>query len=338
MGEEGRREEEKIASDFFRIKRRLLAGSQGNGCRDSADGSCPHRRGILRFKGTIGSKFPQHPFPFIKLDPAFTHWTTPALCFLGTFCLWSVVQAKPLDVIGDDDASNTEYTNNGWVSDKGDGSGFKKWSLQTKTGEGGNSHAGFYIASADAKPDLNGIAMRGKAFGMFANGTAFEAASAAFRPFDKPLKVGQSFSFLMEHGQMVKKFDTDVAGGGSCGLTLRTSNDATGVDDYNKDVRFEIGYYKNDSGDAYNVYDGDGMKKLDVPFTDAGLAITFTLITEDTYDLEVTTLSNRQTVKLAGRKLNGTAGAPITSFCIFDRNGETDDVYFNGFQILQPPQ
>ena len=176
--------------------------------------------------------------------------------------------------------------------------------------------------------------MRGKAFGLYANGTAFEAA-AAFRSFDKPLKVGQSFSFLMEHGQIVKKFDTDAAGGGSCGLTLRTSANVSGAEDYNKDVRFEIGYYKNDAGDGYNVYDGDGMKKLDVPFTDAGLAITFTLVTEDTYNLEVTTLANKQTVKLTGRKLNGAKGAAITSFCIFDRNSETNDVYFNGFQILQ---
>ena len=172
---------------------------------------------------------------------------------------------------------------------------------------------------------------------MYANGTAFEAA-AAFRAFDKPLKVGQSFSFMMEHGQIVKKFDTDAPGGGSCGLTLRTSNDVSGSDDYNKDVRFEIGYYKTDSEEGYNVYDGDGVKKLDVPFTDAGLAITFTLVTADTYDLEVTTLANKQTVKLSGRKLNGSDGTPITSFCLFDRNCETNDVYFNGFQILQKPE
>ena len=264
-------------------------------------------------------------------------WKFPVLCLFGTLCFWSGSHARPLDVVGDDDASKTEYSNSGWNSEKSDGSGFGKWTLRTTTGEGGNSNAGFYIASADAKQDLNGVVMRGKAFGMYANGTAFEAA-AAFRNFDKPLKVGQSFSFLMEHGQIVKKFDKDAPGGGSCGLTLRAANTVGGAEDYNKDVRFEVGYYKNDAGGGYNVYDGDGVKKLDVPFTDAGLAITFTLVTSDIYDLEVTTLANKQTVKLAGRKLNGITGASITSFCLFDRNGETNDVYFNGFQILQKPE
>ena len=264
-------------------------------------------------------------------------WKTSALSLLGTLCLWSVAHAKPLDVVGDDDASKTEYSNSGWNSDKSDGSGFGKWTLRTATGGGGNSNAGFYIANADAKPDLNGVAMRGKAFGMYANGTAFEAATA-FRNFDKPLQVGQSFSFLMEHGQIVKKFDTDAAGGGSCGLTLRTENNVSSSDDYNKDVRFEVGYYKTDSGAGYNVYDGGGVKKLDVPFTDAGLSFTFTLVSADTYDLEVTTLADKKTVKVAGRKLNGSGGAAITSFCLFDRNCETDDVYFNGFQLLQKPE
>ena len=49
-------------------------------------------------------------------------------------------------------------------------------------------------------------------------------------------------------------------------------------------------------------------------------------------------LGSKQMVHLAGRHLAGTAGAPIASFCLFDRNGETNDAYFNGFQILQAPQ
>lgn len=254
--------------------------------------------------------------------------TAASLCFAGQ------LQAKPQDVIGDDDASR--YVNSGWNSDKGDGTGFGPWELRATTAKEQNSHAGFYIASADAKPDLQNAAIRGKAFGMYANGVSFEAA-AAFRAFDKPLLPGQSFSWIMENGEIVKKFDVDTdTDGGSLGLTLRTGNANSDAGEYNVGVRFEIGYYKK--ANAYILYDADGMKKLDVPFTDAGLAITFTLVTPDTYNLEITSLADKKTVKLNGRKLGGTLGDPIASFCLFDRNGESNDVYFNGFQILQAPE
>lgn len=257
----------------------------------------------------------------------------PLVCLLGLSL--TPLHAKPLDIVGEDDASNSEY-NTGWADNKGDGTGFAKWTLRATTdGTAANSHAGFYIASSGEKTDLNGVAMRGKAFGMYANGTAFEEA-VAFRNFSTPLKVGQSFSFMMEHGEIVKKFDTDATGSGSLGLTLRATTTAGNTGDYNNGVRFEIGYYQDAKG--YVLYDNDGMKKLDIPFTDAGLAFTFTLATADTYNLEITTLADHKTTKLTGRKLGGTAGAPLTSFCVFDRNGETNDVYFNGFQILQPAQ
>lgn len=245
--------------------------------------------------------------------------------------LAAVVSAKPLDVVGDDDASR--YVGSGWSTGKSDGTGFGRWVMQTIT-TGGDSHAGSYVADAGEKPDLNAVAIRGKAFGLYANGTGFEE-STAFRAFDKPLQVGQSFSFLMEHGEFVKKSDTDP-GGGSVGITLREGNATGSAEDYNKGMRFEFGYYQKEK--KYIIYDGDGTMSLDIPFTDAGLAVTFTLVTPDTYNLEITTMADKKTMRLNGKKLGGTPGASIGSFCLFDRNGETNDLYFNGFQILQAPE
>ena len=249
------------------------------------------------------------------------------------FCASFAAVCAPLDIVSQDDASQEEYKP-GWSSGKNGGNGFGKWNLLTKTGSGEHSHAGFYVANTSDKSDLNGVADDGKAFGMYANGTAFEVA-AAFRGFDRPLQVGQSFSILMEHGQFVKKFDTDSSEAGSCGLTLLKDAGATSTDDYNKGARFEFGYYQGEAG--YAVSDGDGKKKLDIPFTDAGLAVTLTLLTTDTYNLEVTVLSSKKTYHFDGRKLAGKAGDPVAGFCLFDRNGETYDVYFNGFQVLQKP-
>lgn len=242
--------------------------------------------------------------------------------------------AAPQDVVSQDDASMGDYRS-GWESDKGGGNGFGKWNLQVKQASEGESHAGFFTATPSQNKDLNGIVIGGKAFGCFANGTDYEA-TAAFRSFDRPLQVNQSFSFQMEGGQFVRKFETDSGDGGSYGVTLLNDvSGTTGTDDYNKGVRFEFGYYQEDG--AYLVYDGDGKKKLDVPFTDAGLSATVTLTGPDTYNLEVTTLTNKKTFRFEKRKLGGTAGSKIGGFCLFDRNGETNDVFFNGLQVLQKP-
>ena len=249
-------------------------------------------------------------------------------------CASFAAVCAPVEIISQDDASQEDYKP-GWSSGKNGGNGFGKWNLQAQTGSGEHSHAGFYVASTSDKSDLNGIAEDGKAFGEYANGTAFEVA-AAFRAFDRPLQVGQSFSILMEHGQFVRKFGTDSPETGSCGLTLlKDAGAATSTDDYNKGSRFEFGYFQAEA--AYVIYDGDGKTKLDIPFTDAGLAVSVTLLTADTYNLEVTVLSPKKTYHFDGRKLAGTSGDPIGGFCLFDRNGETYDVFFNGFQVLQKP-
>ena len=258
---------------------------------------------------------------------------TILVCALALVCSLTHSWAKPLTVIGEDSADQGDY-NSGWQSNTGGAAGFGKWTMQTATEPGVNSNAGFYIAGTGDKQDLKGAAINGKAFGMYANGVAFEVATA-YRPFEKPLKVGQSFSFLMEHGEIAKKFDADAPNAsGSIGLTLRSTTDSASADQYNKDARFEIGYYQQ--GATYTIYDGDGTKNLDIPVSAGALSVTFTLVTADTYDLEVTIVSSKETSHLNGRKLGGTPAAPISSFCLFDRNGETNDAYFNGFQLLQP--
>ncbi len=255
---------------------------------------------------------------------SFAFYLIAVACFLP-----SATWAKPLDMVGEDTASSYESN---WSTGTGDGSGFGKWAMQTTTTPNANSHAGFYVASTSDKSDLKGAAQNGKAFGLYANGIGFECATA-FRAFDEPLQIDQSFSFLMEHGDIVKKFDEDASGHGSIGLTLRASTVSSGTDDYNKEVRFEIGYYKE--GSVYKIYDGEGNKELDIPLSAGALAVTFTLVSADTYNLEVTVVATKETTRLKGRKLGGTIGVPLTSFCLFDRNGEANDAYFNGFQILQ---
>jgi hypothetical protein len=239
------------------------------------------------------------------------------------------VFAEPT-TIAQDDANQAAYGGQ-WDNSKNGGNGFGSWTL-TSEGNDNDRHAGFFIADTKNNPDLNGIQKGDKAFGMFANGSGFEQA-VAYRGFEKPLQTGDSFSFMIENGQFEKKFDKDDPTPGSIGIVLRSSNANSSVADYNKDARFEFGYYQGKSN--YQIYDGTGGDKTDsgVPFSDDGISATVTVTGPDTYDLEIQTMKDKNVIKLPGRKFSGSG--PIQSLSLFDRNGEKYDAFFNQFQVAR---
>jgi hypothetical protein len=230
------------------------------------------------------------------------------------------------DIIAEDDASQSAY-GGGWDNSKNGGHGFGNWTLTTE-GNDSESHSGFYIADTKGNADLNGVVKNDKAFGVFANGSGFEQA-VGYRAFQKPLQVGDSFSFMMENGIFQKKFDKDDPTPGSIGLTLRSGNANSSVADYNKDAIFEFGYYQGKSN--YQIYDGTENTDSGVAFVDSGISVTVTITGPDTYDLEIETMNDKKVIKLPGRKLKNSS--PIESLAIFDRNGERYDAFFNQFQI-----
>jgi len=254
----------------------------------------------------------------------------PALSL--AICTFAPLRAQADDraILAEDDASQSSY-NDGWKTDSGGGSGFGNWTLRSASKQGAQSHAGFYTATKGQNPDLQGAAIRDKSFGLYANGEDYEIATA-FRPLKKPLAVGQTFSFLLEHGRFEKKFENGDPTGGSIGITLRSGNSSSDCDDYNKHARFEFGCYQGK--DTYQIYDGSNKQDTGVPVTSGGLSISLTLLTADTYEVEITTLADHKTVTLKDRRFGGDAGTKIESFCVFDRNSEKYDAYFNGFQII----
>jgi hypothetical protein len=233
-------------------------------------------------------------------------------------------------VIAEDDASQSAY-GGGWDNSKNGGSGFSNWTLTTE-GNDNDRHSGFFLADTKNNQDLNGIAKNEKAFGTYANGAGFEQA-VAYRAFEKPLQVGDSFSFMMEDGPFEKKFDKDDPTPGSVGIVLRSSNANSSVADYNKDAVFEFGHYQGKGN--YQIFDGSGAEKTDtgIPTVDSGISVTITLTGPDTYDLEVQTLKDKNVIKLPGRKLSN--AGPIQSMAIFNRNGEKYDAFFNQFQVTR---
>jgi hypothetical protein len=159
-------------------------------------------------------------------------------------------------------------------------------------------------------------------------GSGFEQA-VAYRAFEKPLQIGDSFSFMMENGPIEKKTEKDDPTPGSIGLVLRSSNANASVADYNKDAVFEFEFYQGKSN--YQIYDGSGADNSDsgIPFVDSGISVTITLTGADMYDLEIQVLKDKTVKKLPGRKL--TSANPIQSMAIFDRNGEKYDAFVRGF-------
>ena len=246
---------------------------------------------------------------------------------LSALCAISATAADHM-ILAEDDASDAAYKD-GWKNDAG-GIGFGSWTFQTLATPNTQSYAGTFIADPAHNGDLKGVALHDKAFGLFANGIAFEIADA-FRSFKKPLAVGQTFSILIGHGELVKKFEQDDPAPGSIGFTLRTGTASGAVEDYNKGARFEFGCYADKK--TYQIYDGEEQHDTGIPLTSGGLSISVTLVTPDTYDLEVTTLATKGKTTLSGRKLGGEAAGKVESFCIFNRNGEKDDAFFNGFQV-----
>ena len=224
-----------------------------------------------------------------------------------------------------DNASQSAY-NGGW-NESGGGSGFGDWKFLEYHGAN-DSFAGHFLADTGANPEASSVASGGKAFGLYANGPEFEVATAT-RAFSTPLTGGGDFSFQMTNPVIEQKGASDNPGAGAIGLTLRNGNAADGPDDYNKGSRFEIINLKGEAN--YQVYDGEATHDTGVAYSDKGITVTIKLTSADTYDLEITRLSDNKTTKLSGRKLG--ASGTIESFCIFNRNGEKADGFFNNFQV-----
>lgn len=255
-----------------------------------------------------------------------------------TFCFLSALSTASLFgeqvVFAEDDASRSTYAN-GWSGGQNGGNGFEPWTLYVTQEENAESHAGLFIATIEDNSDIDEVGIKGKAFGFFANGVIFEEATA-FRRFATFLVPGDSFSFLLRTGAFEQKFEMDSPDKGGVGITLRATSLAEKPADYNLDARLEFGTYEGEEN--YQVIDGESDRDTGIKVTDEPVSITIHLLTPDTYTLEVVNLGSKQVTRLENRKLGGAAGAPIESFCAFNRNGEKSDVFFNGFQLSKAAQ
>ena len=202
-----------------------------------------------------------------------------------------------------------------WKDGAGAADGWEGWTLRANGNPEKKSYAGFYLARQEEKSGSAVVATEGRSFAIFADGEGFQEA-AAFRGLAKPLEAGQSLSL-----DIVTPVPKGNSGNpGSIGMTLRNGKKADGPGDYNAGARFEITALEGQAN--YQIYDGSQPSDSGLPVTPAGLRIEFTLKTPDTYDLKLYPLSGGTPTELKDRKLGGTAGAPLESLAIFNRDSE----------------
>jgi hypothetical protein len=221
-----------------------------------------------------------------------------------------------LITVASDDANN--YGNQ-WLGNGG--SGFDDWHFITDNAGGS---AGGFLANKSSHTDLNHIASNpsDNAWGSYANGDGFNQFEA-YRGFSSNSlsQSGDVIQFSFEHGAINQ--------GGAVGFVLRNQNIHNAIGDYNQLSRFEFGYIGG--GQHYSIFDGQGVIDTGINYTDAGLNLTFTLLTSDLYQLDIFNAFDNSLVQSRNGNLNGSGS--IDSISIYNRDTELANAYFNGLSI-----
>ena len=229
--------------------------------------------------------------------------------------------------VGEDQANQGMYSG-GWNEGSGGDNGFFAWKMASKS-DGEGSFAGHYLGKKGEQPGVE-VITTDRVFALFANGRGYEE-SAAFRGIAVPLEPGDNFTIELLHGPFQQKGEEDDPAPGEVGVSYRTGNADSSVADIDAGVRLR--FFAREGSPNYLINDSEQEFDTGIPITQEALALTLTLVDADTYDLEVINLRDNSVKLLEGRKFGGAAGAPIESLAFFNRNAETNDFFFNNFQL-----
>lgn len=237
--------------------------------------------------------------------------------------VWSLTQIN----VGEDQANQGMY-NGGWKDGTGGDNGFFVWKMVSKS-DGEGSFAGHYLGKLSEKSEVAPITTD-RVFSLFANGKSYEE-SVAFRGIAVPLEKGDNFTFEILHGPFQQKGEQDDPTPSEVGVTYRTGNANGAIGDIETGARLR--FFAREGSPNYLINDSEKEFDTGVPITQEALALTLTLVDNDTYDLEVINLKDKSVKLLEGRKFGGEAGTPVQSLAFFNRNAEAHDFFFNNFQL-----
>lgn len=144
-----------------------------------------------------------------------------------------------------------------WSDGSSGGTGFGAWVLATA------GSAGHFLADTASLANIN--TGSSKAFGLFANSGGVATAS---RLFSTPLGAGDVFTLRVDNNF--------IASGSQVGFALTDSSGAV-----------RVRFYFVGGETTYRITDAVTGRNSGVPWTNAGLAVTFTLLSESEYSLTV---------------------------------------------------
>jgi len=240
--------------------------------------------------------------------------TIKALLATALLTLSGQSQASLITVAAD----NANNYGNQWLGNGG--SGFDDWLFIS---DAANGSAGGFLANKSSNNDLNHIASNpsNNAWGSYANGMGFNQFEA-YRGFSNNAltQAGDVFQLSFEHDAITQ--------GGAVGFVLRNDNIHNGIGDYNQQSRFEFGFIGG--GQHYSIFDGQGVIDTGIGFTDAGLNLTFTLLSPDLYQLDIFNSFDNSLLQSRNGNLNGSGS--INSVALYNRDAGKD-AFFNHLSI-----
>ncbi|MBY0263584.1 MAG: hypothetical protein K2Q20_14660, partial [Phycisphaerales bacterium] len=226
------------------------------------------------------------------------------------------------------------------------GTGFSPWLTSKRISSGYNEpawpgFAGWFQAfgniGAAGNPDLNdiGTLVPGQpgrpAFGSYANssqpdrGVAITAATREFTGGE--LGVGQTFSVLMEHGN-VSFYPSifDLRTFGWVGVVLHT-NSSWAPDPFQNGIGFfaTVGFGFRGGQTNYELVSAAGTEDTGIPFTQRGLRLEFTRSAASELTIRVTRLNDNQQWTLVRPLTFG----QLNGFGLVNRYAREANVYFN---------
>jgi len=210
-------------------------------------------------------------------------------------------------------------------------SGYAGW------GTFGHIFIGSSTANGDGDSNSDGDidALSGNAWGLYnVVNSPFNAdySEAGYAFSQGPLQVGQTLRIQMDTG-----VGEDHAYAGAVGIQFISVG-----------LRTQF-FYQPTMSATYMLGGGSGQSSYNpendtgIPYTDEGLALSFELLTAETYKFSVTVLESGQTYVFDNRTLNPyLAGTPIIGINLFSvGNGEGAGheraVYFNNLEIVPEP-
>ena len=226
-----------------------------------------------------------------------------------------------------DDAADAAYFD-GWQSGDDGGAGFGPWTLRA------SSSNYFFVDTSrhNGFRSLPSIDANDRSWGIWSGTGAGD--TVAFRPFSSSLAPGDVVRIQMDNGYV------EAGTGLLVGVNFRFGNDVASTTSRTTGVRLQ--FFFRGGMDTYSVVDAAGERDTGVHFTDAGVALAYTYLNNNAYQLAITRAGvTSSTTILTGTLANGpgtnfTSVDSVALYALQTATGYSHDLFFNRMSINQP--